>query len=314
MRRNASTVRWRPTLSTDARAACSGQRAARHAVQMSSSARAAALRTVTTRDGLARLRDLRDAGHSRRTIDGLRADGALITAGRGWVALPGADPYLVAAARAGIVLTCVTAAARCGLWIPEGIATPHVGARAHSSRAAGLPARVHWTAPLVPRHPSSLVDPIENVLQIVATCQPYEHALAVWESALHQKLTDIDLLRGFTWGPAARRLLADAQPWSDAGLETYVVPRLRWLHLPLRRQIWLYGHRVDLLIGDRLVLQIDGGTHVGRQRESDIAHDAELRLRGYTVFRVGYRQVIHEWPAVQDLLMRAVAQGLYHAR
>lgn len=150
MRRDASTVRWGPKVSTDARTACSGLRAARHAVQMSSSSRAAALRTVTTRDGLARLRDLRDAGHSRRTIDGLRADGALITAGRGWVALPGADPYLVAAARAGIVLTCVTAAARRGLWMPEGIATPHVGAPAHSSRAAGLPARVHWTAPLVP--------------------------------------------------------------------------------------------------------------------------------------------------------------------
>lgn len=280
---------------------------------MSSSDRAAALRAVTAHDGVARLRDLRDAGHSRRTIDGLRADGTLTKAGRGWVALPGADPYLVAAARAGIVLTCVTAAARRGLWMPEGIATPHVGAPAHSSRAAPLPARVHWATPLVPRHPSSLVDPIENVLQIVATCQPYEHALAVWESALHQKHTDIDLLRGYAWGPAARRLLAEAQPWSDAGLETYVLPRLRWLRLPLRQQMWLYGHRVDLLIGDRLVLQIDGGTHVGRQRESDIAHDAELRLRGYTVFRVGYRQVIHDWPTVQDLLMRAVAQHLHRA-
>jgi very-short-patch-repair endonuclease len=85
------------------------------------------------------------------------------------------------------------------------------------------------------------------------------------------------------------------------------------MRLRIIPQAWIAGHRVDFLIGERLVLQIDGGHHVGKQREDDIRHDAELRLSGYTVIRVGYRLIIDDWPAVQDLVMRAVAQGLHLA-
>ena len=106
----------------------------------------------------------------------------------------------------------------------------------------------------------------------------------------------------------------EADPFADSGLESLAVPRLRWLQLPLRRQIWVFGHRVDLLIAERLVLQIDGAHHVGAQRDQDIAHDAELMLLGYHVIRVGYRQVVDHWEEVQDRIMRAVAQGLHLAR
>ncbi|MBM7826841.1 DUF559 domain-containing protein [Microbacterium aurum] len=83
---------------------------------------------------------------------------------------------------------------------------------------------------------------------------------------------------------------------------------------PLEHRASIEGHRVDLLIGARLVLQIDGGTHVGRQREEDVAHDAALMLRGYYVICVGYTQVIERWEEVQERIMRAVAQGLHLAR
>jgi malonate-semialdehyde dehydrogenase (acetylating)/methylmalonate-semialdehyde dehydrogenase len=63
--------------------------------------------------------------------------------------------------------------------------------------------------------------------------------------------------------------------------------------------------------GDRLVLQVDGGHHVGSQRTADIAHDAELMLMGFHVIRVGYDQVVNHWPDVQAILMRAIAQGLH---
>ena len=102
-------------------------------------------------------------------------------------------------------------------------------------------------------------------------------------------------------------------PWSDSGLESFVVPRLKWMRLPIRPQVWISGHRVDFLIGDRLVLHIDGGHHVGTQRETDIEHDAQLMLLGYHVIRVGYGQVVDRWHTVQDLIMRAVAQGLHRA-
>lgn len=113
---------------------------------------------------------------------------------------------------------------------------------------------------------------------------------------------------------AARELAAEVTPWSDSGLETIFAVRLRWMRLPIVPQAWIAGHRVDFLIGDRVVVQLDGGHHVGAQRASDIAHDAELALLGYTVIRVTYGQVMGRWHEVQDRIMRAVAQGLHLAR
>jgi very-short-patch-repair endonuclease len=254
-----------------------------------------------------------NAGASRHAIDRAVARGEISRVRRGWVNAPGADEYLVAAARAGVVVTCITQAKRGGLWVLDE-AVPHVGAPPHAGRVATLKeAIVHWAQPVVPRHPDQLVDGMENVLAIVATCQPHDVALAIWESAFRQNLASPDLLRRLDLGPAARALCAEADPFADSGLESFVMPRLRWMNLPLRRQIWIAGSPVDLLIGERLVLQIDGGHHVGPQRERDIAHDAQLALLGYTVIRVGYASVVYDWPAVQERIMRAVAQGLHRA-
>jgi very-short-patch-repair endonuclease len=280
---------------------------------------AASRRTKAIRDavalggGVMRVRALVDAGWSRRAIDQALRAGAIARVRNGWVCTPSADPLLCVAARHGIQLTCVTQARRLGLWVlkDEGV---HVAAHGHAGRVGPVGAVVHWSRPLVPRHPDVLVDPIENVLGLVATCRPYETALAVWESALNKGLVDVKALRRLRLPPAARRLALEATPFADSGLESFAVPRLRWLKLPMRRQVWIGGHRVDLLIGDRLVLQIDGGHHVGAQREADIAHDAALTLLGYHVIRVGYRQMIDRWHEVQDSIMRAVAQGLHLAR
>ena len=246
---------------------------------------------------------------SRRLTDALRS-GVLIRPRRGWVAVPTADPELIRAAGEGVVITCISLARRRGLWVlkePEW----HVAAPSHAGHV-GLPGAVtHWRTPLVPRPPGSLEDEIENMLVQVALCQPDDAALAIWESALRTGRADIDRLRTLPLPEPASRLLDQVTPWSDSGLETIAVVRLRWLGLPLRSQIWIAGHRVDLLIGDRLVLQIDGGSHVGAQRDSDNRHDAELRLRGYHVIRVGYRQVVDNWPEVQALVMAAVAAGLH---
>lgn len=135
----------------------------------------------------------------------------------------------------------------------------------------------------------------------------------MWESALNKKLIESTELKRFAFTGLARELAREARPLADSGLESFVRWRLCRFNLLLRAQVWILGHYVDLLIGDRLVLQIDGGTHVGRQRTSDIAHDALLLLNGYHVIRVGYDQLVNNWPAVQDLILRAVAQGLASA-
>ncbi|MGN7034316.1 endonuclease domain-containing protein [Microbacterium algihabitans] len=210
------------------------------------------------------------------------------------------------------MLSCVTAADRRGLWVAERPDKPHV-AYPGRGRIDGPAAVVHWHRAIVPRHPDLLEDHIENVLLTVAACQPYEAARAIWDSALNKKVIELAHLRRLPWTGAARRLVHEVSPWADSGLETFVIVRLRWLGLPIRTQIWIAGHRVDFLIGERLVLQVDGGHHVGAQRTEDIRHDAELMLLGYHVIRVGYEQVVNRWPEVQEQIMHAVAQGLHKA-
>lgn len=270
------------------------------------------LSEVARRGGVLRTREVLDAGFTRGAVAAAVAADHVSVPRRGWIAASDADPILVAAARAGVVLTCVTRAKRLGLWVLADD-RPHVAAAPTASRLCLPGARVHWAVPPVPRVPGALEDGILNTLVLIADCQPYEAALAVWESALNSRQVEKQELARLPLKPAARRLLEAATPFSDSGLETLVLVRLRWLRLPIRPQIWIHGHHVDFLIGERLVLQVDGGHHVGRQRSEDVAHDAALMLLGYHVIRVTYPQVVHRWHEVQELVMRAVAQGLHRA-
>ena len=261
-------------------------------------------------NGIARTADLLSSGWSRHRISAAVARGELTRPRRGWIARPSADPDLLRAAANGLVIACITAAERQGLWSRSRTA-PHFAVRCAGSETRPPGAVLHWGRPIVPRPPGALVEPPENMLDQVARCVPHEEAVAVWDSALHTGLVDLDKLRGMHFRGRARALLEAASPFAGSGLESYVRLRLGWLRVSITWQAWLLGHRVDFLIGERLVLQIDGGTHVGLQRSADIRHDAELRLRGYTVIRVGYVDVMERWPAVQSLIMQAIGQGLH---
>ena len=263
--------------------------------------------------GVAPVAWLVDLGVSRHQLRKELQSGALRAVRRGWVALPDADPQLLLAASTGTILTCITQAKRLGLWVlsedvPH-LATPHPHSEVRDRRGI-----IHWARPVLQREPGALVDPIENVLGLVGMCQPFETALAVWESALNAKLVDLPSLAQLPYRGKSRRLLEESQPFSDSGLETFVRVRLRWLRVSIEPQAWIYGHRVDFLIDGWLVLQIDGGHHVGVQRSEDIRHDAELMLRGYQVIRCSYEQVVHRWPEVQGIIQRALARGPHPAR
>jgi len=267
------------------------------------------------RGGVCRTADLVGQGISRHRVARALDTGMITRPRRGWVALPNADPMLVSAARAGVVLTCVTQAARLGLWVQDA-RTPHLAARSHAGHVdvEAKRAAVHWAQPLVPRMPGVLEDPIENLLPILATCVPPEQAKATWESALRKKAVDLEALRQLPLRGRAREIAEIVTPFSDAGGESIVVHRLRWLNERILQQVMIAGHAVDILIGERLVIQIDGGHHVGSQRDQDNEHDARLRLMGYHVIRVGYLQITNDWPSVQDLIQRAIARGLHRVR
>ncbi|MBN9612671.1 MAG: DUF559 domain-containing protein [Actinobacteria bacterium] len=271
------------------------------------------LRTALNRTkGIARSSTLLDLGVRRSEIERALGSGTAVRPRRGWVALTNTDPELLGAAERGAVLSCITQARRLGLWV---LAEPmrHVAARTRSSRVEPKECVIHWASPVMLRAPWTLEDSLENVLGYVAACQSYEAASAVWESALNKQLITRERLRSLPYRATARRLAFESTPYSDSGLETLVITRLRWLRIRVIPQAWLFGHRVDFLIGERLVLQVDGGDHTGHQRTSDNRHDSLLILNGYAVIRVGYEQVVNDWPAVQHDIMTAIAQGLHLA-
>lgn len=248
-------------------------------------------------------------GFSRYDVSRAIAEGAVMRPRNGWLAVRNADPQLVYAARHRVVLSCITQAARLGLWVLRH-AEPHVAAHLTSKKAAAPGAVVHWRRPLVLRPPAMLADHLENVLDCVASCQPRDAALAIWDSALRKKLIDYPSLETLPFRGVARALLRECTPLADSGTETLFRTRLGWLRIPIRPQAWVLGHRVDFLIGDRLIVQIDGVQH-GEEQQSQIdkRHDAALGERGYYVIRVTYAQVVHHWHEVEELVLKAIARG-----
>lgn len=268
-------------------------------------------RTALSRSrGIARSAALAELGVSRHAIDRGLAAGLLVRPRRGWIALPDTDPELLSAAEHGAILSCITQARRLGLWVHRED-RPHLGSRTPVTHTSAPGCKIHWGTPLLPRDPHVLEDSLENVLGYVAACQPWESALAIWESALNKRLTTLSRLARLPYTGSARRLIQASTPFSDSGVESIFRTRLRWLRIRIVSQAWIDGHRVDFLIGERLVVQIDGGTHVGPQRTSDNQHDARLHLNGYHVIRVGTWQVLEDWPAVQSSVMSAIAQGFH---
>lgn len=270
------------------------------------------LEALSRFDGIARVEALRELGVTAHQLRLARERGWIFSVRRGWVARVGADRMLVAAAQRGVVLSCITLAARRDLWVLDS-SEPHLAAPPHSGHAKVTRGVIHWSAPLFPRHPDFCEDSLENALVLVAQCQPHEAALAIWESALKHELVDPGILKRAPLPPGARRMLQEATPFADAGTETIFRTRLRWLKLPITPQVWILGHRVDFLIGERLIIQIDGGHHVDAQRSSDIAHDSILKLNGFHVIRISYAQLMDHWHDVQAVILAAIAQRLHLA-
>lgn len=252
-------------------------------------------------------------GWSKHKISRAIQSGDMSRIRQGWLALPQPDPDLLQAAKFGGVLTCVSQAVRAGLWVPKKDHL-HLGLRSNGRSLIGKD-RVtsHWHRPLVQRHPWALEDSLINTLQSVLLCQPQEDALIILESALNKRLISGRALLSLDFPKNSKSIIKLALPFSDSGLETIFRTRLRFLQIPIRQQTHVLGHRVDFLLGDRLVIQIDGGSHIGKQRIQDNSHDAQLLLDGYHVIRIGYAQIIDAWPEVQDTIMRAVARGLHLA-
>ncbi|MGA7149124.1 MAG: DUF559 domain-containing protein [Microbacterium sp.] len=156
-----------------------------------------------------------------------------------------------------------------------------------------------------------MTDPIINVLHHVARCVPAPEGLAVWESAIRNKKIDGAVLAGVEWrGESARALARVASHLSDSGVETQFIVLMRTIDVAVRQQVWVDGHPLDALIGEHLAVQLDGfAHHQAKDRRRDIRADARLMLRGFTVLRFDYFQVLFDPEFVISTVAAAIAQG-----
>lgn len=205
-------------------------------------------------------------------------------------------PDLVAAVRAGGAVSCVSALRLRGAWTIDDGAL-HIRMRRGTTPTAGRGLRRHWGD----RPVLEPMDLARDGARCVARCLPFEQAVVAIDSALHLGLITLAELRE---GADVRmlRLIGLLDPRSESGLESLARVRLRRLRVRVRPQVRIPGvGRVDLLIGDRLILELDGeGFH---DFERDRSRDRRAAVLKYLTVRASYRQVMNDWAALEAELL-----------
>ena len=227
----------------------------------------------------------------------------------GWFATPHADPMVVEAVSAGGILTCVSALRRHGLWVPEHEKKLHARP-AHRKVRLASGCRVHGSIP----PPTAAVDDLLCSLAYAARCLDAEGLVVVCDSALNSRRATIEeITSALAPAPARTRALVDrCDGAAQSGTETMVRLRLRSRNISVTLQPRIAGVGfVDLLVGDRLVVECDSREHhTGIERyENDRARDRMLIELGYLPLRLSYRQIVHDWPATEAAILTLVRRG-----
>jgi very-short-patch-repair endonuclease len=272
---------------------------------------------IKRRGGLAPTHALLAQGWSGKAIARSIHRGRILRVRQGWYALPDAPTEWIAACRVGGRLTCISGARAHALWTSNRsglhVAVPPNAARLRSSsdsrrpldRADGV--TVHW-ATTSGGHPF-LVPPLECLAHLTE-CQPADFVVAAADSAIRFGLVDAAAWRSVVRDLPARlrSTLADVDAESEAITESLARVRLRAHGLTVRTQVRVArGIRVDLVVGRRLVVELDGSYRaMPDQFESDRNRDATLTTLGFRVVRFSYRQVMGSWDRVLASILAAL--------
>lgn len=267
--------------------------------------------------GLAATHELHAAGFPRAVLR-LAVDSREIRRIRtGWYVLPDLPAVIADCARLGGRASCITLVEELGLWVHEHPREVHVAVRPNACqlrdphdylrRDPRNGAIVHWTD--TRSDGSRLRAPLAQALLDLASCRGAEAAFVAAESALAAGLITIDEVQGIARTlPAALGFpLLRARGLSGSITEAAFVFRGSVFGVRIRQQVQIGTDRVDVLLGDRLIVELDSKEF--HERERDYARDARLVARGYRVLRFSYRQVMFEWPQVMSAIRAAIARG-----
>lgn len=140
--------------------------------------------------------------------------------------------------------------------------------------------------------------------------------MVIADSVPHVRRATVEELT--TWAAGASGAVLRALATTDAaepGVESTVRIRLRRWRVGVRTQVSIESFRVDLLVGDRLVIECDGGDHHASwaARAADRARDRRLAVLGDVVVRLTDRQVVDDWERVEAGLLDLVRRRAHRA-
>ena len=207
------------------------------------------------------------------------------------------------------------AARHLGLWTLSEDETVHVWLRGggHAYSHEECLCVEHWDGDRVDR--TFDLPPVTHVLRQILGCFGVEEFFVAVESALRKGLlsnSGLGWLRRHT-NNLARKALALVRRDADSGLESLLRWRLRRYGFRIRTQVWIPSTgRVDLLIGERLIVEADGReNHAGEiLRHKDLVRDAHAAMWGYTTLRFDYAMIVHDWDLVERAILSSLGRGV----
>ncbi|GGA70473.1 hypothetical protein GCM10011490_21360 [Pseudoclavibacter endophyticus] len=265
------------------------------------------------REGVVSTAALDDAGIGRKQREGLLASGELRRIHRGWYHFRAHDPKIATAIRLGGRLTCVSTIERMDVWMPV-----RSGTHVRVAPGAALPRAGHVTAHRLDDSPlgRDSVDDLDVSLHCAFRCLDPLDALIVADSIVNKRLRTLDELHLLANAAPrrVRRLILHADGRSQSGTETIVRNALRGRNVPFTAQAEIEGvGRVDLLVGDRLIIECDSAAFHTRDE-----HHAEDRRRdliavalGYMTVRLTFQQVRHDWQQTWTVLEHLLRAGCH---
>lgn len=244
----------------------------------------------------------------------------------GWVAVPSAPQKIVRAVRVGGRMSCLSVLREEKIWCARDrrlhirVAAGARGLSAPHDRAVPLGDPERWGV-VIHRsrraygldEPEGPVDSFEWSLLHAIGCQSKADAIVTLDSALNNtriSRTGLEFLMSEL--PSSYRAYLDlVDAGAQSGLETKARLGLHRYNIPYRSQVEIGDAGfVDLLVGDRLVIELDGREFHSSDEayEEDRRRDLILHELGYKVIRLTYDQVMDEWGRVVALIRELVGR------